>query len=1121
MNQSTLVDMLRGRALRQKDRAAISYLSDDGAVAGTLTYSELDQQARSIAAWLQQRDLFGERVILVYSHPQEFLPAFLGCLYAGAVAVPTHLPHRSRFLDRLQAIRTDSSARAVLTAGATLDICREAFPACEGEETAWLTTDSLVDGSANWTPPPIEPSTLAFLQYTSGSTASPRGVMVSHTNLMHNLDLIRRVIAVGSESVGLSWLPFFHDMGLIGSMLGSLFAGCPLFLMSPASFVQQPLRWLRAITRYRVTHTAGPNFAYDHCVRSIRSEELGSLDLSSWRVALNGAEPLRWATLERFHATFARCGFRSEVFSPCYGLAEATLMVSGSSCGERPIHMLVDGEALKRHRITPTIEQEGSRAVSQVSSGRIDRNVKVLIVHPETRQICSPEEVGEIWVAGPSVAGGYWNQPEKTVATFAARTADGAGPFLRTGDLGFLWQGELFVVGRIKDLIIVRGRNYHPTDLEEAAWTSHPALQPHGGAAFGVSAPDGTERVVIVHEVRREAMRGLDAAEVIAAIRAAVADRHEVGLAAVILLKPGQLPRTSSGKTRRQACVTGFQRGDLECLARWQETFAAAAADSLPETDLETALRQSPADQRQELLTEWVQRLVQEILSMPGLPDPETAFLQLGMDSLQTVTFRQRLESGLRRPLPATLAQHQPTIAQVVAFLLSEISHPGESAAPSSPPATQDQFLLGAPGSERQKHLPRKLSGIEAIIWGGGRMTVNAAGIMRVRGVLKEAALAEAIAKVQARHPLLSVRIRLDEDDYPWFVADTTLALPLRVVERQSENCWEHEVARELETPFDGLHGPLARFVCLHTSEVADLIFCCHHALADGFSMKTVLHDLLSALANPGTRFDPLPERPSLETWIPAELTEVVTHMPSLAPPVFPPEEAGAPFGRRANLRVLSWLLSVEDTAALVSRAREEKSSVQGALCAALLLAHNDVFGYQAKRTVSSPISLRGRFGIPNENDFGLYLALSEVTADCSRGELWAMARDVTAALDQRAADPMLLLPNALVRHQFATRPYAQVLESFLAGAGQVAYDLSVTNLGRLDGPVAFGELQLEQVFGAVIGPDAEKVVAVCQYRDRISLTITFNERVTMDEATARRLIETALEHLRKRRQQT
>src|SRR5262245_9479519 len=218
MNRSTLVDVLRGRALRQKDQAAVSYLSDDGAVAGTLTYSELDQQARSIAAWLQQRDLFGERVILVYSHPQEFLPAFLGCLYAGAVAVPTHLPHRSRFLDRLQAIRADSSARGVLTAAATLEVGRQAFPAHEGEETAWLATDSLVDGSANWTPQPIEPSTLAFLQYTSGSTASPRGVMVSHANLMHNLDLVCRMIAVDSESVMLSWLPFFHDMGLIGGI---------------------------------------------------------------------------------------------------------------------------------------------------------------------------------------------------------------------------------------------------------------------------------------------------------------------------------------------------------------------------------------------------------------------------------------------------------------------------------------------------------------------------------------------------------------------------------------------------------------------------------------------------------------------------------------------------------------------------------------------------------------------------------------------------------------------------------------------------------------------------------------------------------------------------------------
>lgn len=1116
MNESTLVDVLRGHALRQSDRVAVSYLSDEGVVDRAITFSELDRQARSIATLLQHQQLVGERVILVYAHSREFLPAFLGCLYAGAVAVPTHVPHRLRFLDRLQTIRADSGARAVLTATETLEACRQAFPVQAGG-MAWLATDSLGDGSADWTPPSIEPSTLAFLQYTSGSTATPRGVMVRHANLMHNLNMTHRTWASDSESVVVSWLPFFHDMGLIGAILGSLFVGSSLYLMSPASFVQRPLRWLQAITRYRATHSGGPNFAFDHCVRSVNAEERRSLDLSSWVVASNGAEPLQNATLERFLAAFASCGFRPEAYAPCYGLAEATLMVSSSPRGGGAVRRLVDREALGRHRLAPAAGQPDSRAVSLISSGRVREGLEVLLVDPETRQVCSPDEVGEIWVAGPSVAGGYWSQPEKTAETFAAHTADGTGPYLRTGDLGFLWQGELFVVGRVKELIIIRGRNYYPTDLEQTAWASHPALLQHGGAAFSVSAPDEAERVVIVHEVRREAVRGLAPAEVFAAIRNAVADRHDVSIGAVVLLKPGQLPRTSSGKTRRQACAVSYQSGELQCLARWQESSAEVSRDSQAEANLATALHQASAESRQGMLAEWVQRLIQETLSTPELPDPHTAFLEMGMDSLQTVAFHQRLESGLRRRLPATLTQQHPTIAAIVAFLVSETEPLDESTDSASLTATQEIPLPETHESSQKSHLPRKLSGVEALIWGGGRMTVNATGIMRVRGAFTRGELSEAIAAVQVKHPLLSVRIRPDADEYPWFVTDTTLSLPLRIAARPSEHQWQYEVARELETPFDGLNGPLARFVCLHSAETSELIFCCHHALADGQSMKYAMHDLLSALGNPGTHFDPLPERPPLEAWIPAELAEIATHVPFASLPACVPEASGVPFGRRANLSVLSWLLPREETAALITRAREEKTSVQGALCAALLLAHNDIFGHQPKRTVSCPISLRGRFGIPNSNDFGLYMALAEVTADCSQqGGLWANARDLTAALDQRASDPMLLLPAAVARHQFAVKPYAQAVESFLAAIGQVAYDLSVTNLGRLDKPVAFGRLQLEQVFGAVIGPEAEKVVAVCQYSDQISLTLTFNSRITMDEQTAKLLIETALMHLKR-----
>jgi acyl-CoA synthetase (AMP-forming)/AMP-acid ligase II len=404
----------------------------------------------------------------------------------------------------------------------------------------------------------------AFLQYTSGSTGAPKGVVVTHANLWHNSGLIHRAFGHGPASLALGWLPPFHDMGLVGSILQPLFGGFPGVLMAPSSFLKRPLSWLQAISRFGATTSGGPNFAYDVCVSKLRPEAMEGVDLSRWRVAFNGAEPVRAATMARFAAAFAPWGFRAEAFYPCYGMAEATLIITGGR-PDRPARTL---------RVNPDALAEGHLALSTgpearelVSSGHVLGDQRLRVVDPLTHRPLPPGRVGEIWLSGPSVASGYWQRPDGE--DFAARLAGDEGEsFLRTGDLGALWDGELLVTGRLKDVIIVDGANHYPQDLEWSAQQSHPALRADGGAAFALT--DGAvEQVVLVHELQ-PAVAEADGDAAIAAIRAALSLQHGLAAAAIVLLPPGGLPRTSSGKVRRRACRDAFLAGTLGARAEWR-----------------------------------------------------------------------------------------------------------------------------------------------------------------------------------------------------------------------------------------------------------------------------------------------------------------------------------------------------------------------------------------------------------------------------------------------------------------------------------------------------------------------------------------------------------------------
>lgn len=568
----TIVELLRFKAQSQPEKTIYTYLRHGETESGQLSYGELDRQARAVASQLQQLELANARALLLYPPGLEFIIGLFGCWYAGIVAIPAYPPRRNQNLSRLQAIVTNAQPSVVLSTSTLVANLKHRI--ADNHDLAavpWLATDSIAaEAILLWQQPSISDDSLALLQYTSGSTGTPKGVMVSHSNLWHNLNAIYQCFGHRPDSQGVIWLPPYHDMGLIGGVLQPLYGSFEVTLMSSVDFLQKPLRWLQAITRYRATTSGGPNFAYELCARKITDTQLASLDLSSWEVAFTGAEPVRAETMERFASTFAPCGFRREAFYPCYGMAETTLIVSGGLKTAPPVLCSLKAAALAQNQVIVTdSKKEDYHTI--ISCGQSLPDQKVIIVNPETKTQCPEEEVGEIWVSGPSVAQGYWNRLQETEQTFRASLTDtGEGPFLRTGDLGFLRDGELYITGRIKDAIIIRGQNHYPTDIERTVENSHPALRPSCGAAFGVVVK-GQERLVVVQEIERSYLRRLDSHEVVGQLRQAVAAEHGLQVYAAVLVKTGSIPKTSSGKIRRYACRTGFEEGSLKVVSDWSE----------------------------------------------------------------------------------------------------------------------------------------------------------------------------------------------------------------------------------------------------------------------------------------------------------------------------------------------------------------------------------------------------------------------------------------------------------------------------------------------------------------------------------------------------------------------
>jgi len=681
----SLVDALSHLSASIPTDIAYTFLPDGEGVEQNLTFRELEWQARSVAARLQQMARPGDRAALVYESGLEYIAAMTGCFYAGVVAVPIYPPDPMRMHRtgaRLQAILEDAEATLVLTGRSEF----ERFGGYLSDSETVLVTDEVpVEEGIDWKRPEIGPDTLALLQYTSGSTGRPRGVMLSHSNLMFNFEHIKRFDE--PNAVAVSWLPMYHDMGLIGLVLQVLQSGRRTVLMSPLSFVKRPVRWLQAISKYRAYATSGPSFAYDLCVQKVSDEDLARLDLSCWTLACNGAEPVRADTLERFAKRFAPAGFCREAFYPCYGLAEATLIVSGGDKSTPPVVRSYDAEQLTVHRVKLTPQGPAPKEIEQksraiVGCGRgVDRQ-EIAIVDPETRRRCAADEVGEIWVRGPGVAAGYWNDREATQETFNAFTSETHdGPYLRTGDTGFLDRGELFVTGRLKDLVIIRGRNHYPQDLERTVEGCHPLLRRDHGVAFGVEIK-GEERAVIVFGVGRT--KKIDFDQLFAAIRGALLHEHEIAPYAIVLVRGREIPKTSSGKLQRRACKEFYESGELDIVAEWR---ADAMRGATAEVNGEAAPRNEATDRSAKI----VQTIAGMIRELKEDNPPETInansllFADLSIESIDLVVLNELVEQHFQCDFPFTdfMAelgredQRDVSVGQFADFILTSLGTPG------------------------------------------------------------------------------------------------------------------------------------------------------------------------------------------------------------------------------------------------------------------------------------------------------------------------------------------------------------------------------------------------------------------------------------------------------------
>ncbi|WP_026136876.1 non-ribosomal peptide synthetase [Pseudomonas sp. CBZ-4] len=805
----TLVQSLQRRAAQTPDQVALRFLAESAEHSVVLSYRDLDQRARTIAAALQANAALGDRAVLLFPSGPDYVAAFFGCLYAGVIAVPAYPPESTRrhHQERLLSIISDAEPRLLLTIASLA----EGLSQIENAPPV-LSVDSL-ENAGDWIAPDLQPDDIAFLQYTSGSTALPKGVQVSHGNLVANEVLIRRGFGIdlNPDDVIVSWLPLYHDMGLIGGLLQPIFSGVPCVLMSPAYFLGRPLRWLEAISEYGGTISGGPDFAYRLCSERVSESALERLDLSKWRVAYSGSEPIRLDTLERFAEKFAVCGFTADNFFASYGLAEATLFVAGGKRGHGIPALRVDEQALAANRAEPG---QGSAIMS---CGTSQPEHAVLIADPHTLTELPDSCVGELWASGPSIAHGYWRNPEATAKTFvqhAGRT------WLRTGDLGFIRFGEVYITGRLKDLLIVRGHNLYPQDIEQTIEREVEVVRKGRVAAFAVN-DGGLEGIGIAAEISRSVQKILTPEALIKAIRQAVAEAYQEAPCVVVLLNPGALPKTSSGKVQRAACGLRHADGSLDSYAQFPD-LQAPVNDAALESTLQN-----------QIAAIWCEQLNLATVAA------DDHFFLLGGNSITATQVIARLRETLGLELNLRLLFEAPTLASFAASV-AHLQHDGGVAQGAI------QRL------SRQEELPQSLA--QNRLWITWQLDPHSSaytipGALRLRGELDEDAVRHSFQQLIQRHEALRTRF-YERDGQAFQRVDHTTDFDLQIIDLSDLPAAEREARAqqiredEARTQFDLEQGPLLWVTLVRLDdEDHQLLVTLHHIIADGWSLNILIDE--------------------------------------------------------------------------------------------------------------------------------------------------------------------------------------------------------------------------------------------------------------------------------------
>jgi acyl-CoA synthetase (AMP-forming)/AMP-acid ligase II/acyl carrier protein len=644
---NNIITRLGVHAAARPHATAFAILNNGEEIGQEITYGQLQSKVTALAAYLGTKQLFGKRVLLAYQDITAFISAFLACQYCGIVAVPVSYPRGTKQVARLFAIIDDAQASAIMSTADTIAVLRETLPGA---------IDIIITDDATPSNDITEPTfyEVSFIQYTSGSTGKPKGVVVSAKNLRHNQQLIARTFGCTQDSVILSWLPFHHDMGLIGNILHAIYTGCRCIMMSPLSFMQRPARWLEAISNYNVTHSGGPNFAYDIAVDKIPVEEVSKLDLSSWIVAYNGSEPIRFETLQRFANHFSDAGFEAGALCPCYGLAEATLLVSGNKKQTPPTAIFIERELADGKVILSNEDDEDAIAV--VSSGNVAAGMDCRIIGVNGNE-CSELEEGEICIAGDSVTAGYWARDNKEHFYIIDNKA-----FLKTGDLGFMYQGSLFVHGRLKEMLIIRGKNFYPYDIEDVAAESSSSVETNGVAVFGVNTPD--EGFVVLAEVKRHLLKTIAAEEVISIIDRSIAASFGIAAYDIILTPPLGIPRTTSGKLQRVKCREAYVQNALNVIASKRQLSAVMQKKEKNDELVHDVKNNADHNSIKKYLVNVIESKIGGIGS--SLLDESTALTAAGLDSLRAMEVINTVNRDLEINLDAAKIFQANTLSGLI-----------------------------------------------------------------------------------------------------------------------------------------------------------------------------------------------------------------------------------------------------------------------------------------------------------------------------------------------------------------------------------------------------------------------------------------------------------------------